>query len=155
MNKLGKIILRSAIVTSAALTAILPGLTVFADGTDAPVAATGDPQATEAPQQNAGWGIPMWAMLLIYVGIFVLIGYFLIFRPNKKRKKEEEAMRASLTLGSEVTTIGGVCGRVVNIKDDNITIETSLDRTLMEIKNWAIRDIKKVETSDDNVDKKD
>ena len=54
-------------------------------------------------------------------------------------------------LGDEITTIGGICGKIVNIKDDNITIESSIDRTLMEVKNWAVRDVKKLVTDDDKI----
>ena len=79
----------------------------------------------------------------------MVVGYFLIYRPNKKRKKQEEELRNSITLGDEVTTIGGIVGKVVNIKDDNVTVETSIDKTLMEFKNWAIRDIKKLITDDE------
>ena len=68
---------------------------------------------------------------------------------EQKRKKQEEELRGSIILGDEVTTIGGIVGKVVNIKDDNITIETSIDKTLMEFKNWAIRDVKKLITDDE------
>lgn len=88
-------------------------------------------------------------MIVIYILFFVVVGYFLIYRPNKKRKKQEEELRGSIILGDEVTTIGGIVGKVVNIKDDNITIETSIDKTLMEFKNWAIRDVKKLITDDE------
>ena len=98
-------------------------------------------------------GINPLLLIVIYVAFFGLIGYFLIFRPNKKRKKQEEELRSSIILGDEVTTIGGIVGRVVNIKDDNITIETSLDKTLMEFKNWAIREVKKPITDDAPADK--
>ena len=93
-------------------------------------------------------GANMWLVIVIYVAFFGVVGYFLIFRPNKKRKKQEEELRNSIILGDEVTTIGGIVGRVVNIKDDNITIESSLDKTLMEFKNWAIREVKKPITDD-------
>ena len=66
-----------------------------------------------------------------------------------ERKKEEEEMKNNIVLGVEVTTIGGIVGHVVNIKDDNITIETSMDKTLMEFKNWAIREVKKLESDDE------
>ena len=82
-------------------------------------------------------GANMWLVIVIYVAFFGVVGYFLIFRPNKKRKKQEEELRNSIILGDEVTTIGGIVGRVVNIKDDNITI-----------KNWAIREVKKPITDD-------
>ena len=90
-----------------------------------------------------------WLMIVIYILFFVVVGYFLIYRPNKKCKKQEEELRGSIILGDEVTTIGGIVGKVVNIKDDNITIETSIDKTLMEFKNWAIRDVKKLITDDE------
>lgn len=114
-------------------------MVVFADETAAP---TGDGAAqAKAPS--------MWLIIIIYVAFFGIVGYFLIFRPNKKRKKQEEELRGSIILGDEVTTIGGIVGRVVNIKDDNITIESSLDKTLMEFKNWAVREVKKPISDDE------
>ena len=105
--------------------------------------------ATNAAQGQKPTGISPWIMIVIYILFFVVVGYFLIYRPNKKRKKQEEELRNSITLGDEVTTIGGIVGKVVNIKDDNVTVETSIDKTLMEFKNWAIRDIKKLITDDE------
>ena len=101
-----------------------------------------------AAAKNSGGGIPAWVIWVIYALILVALFYFMIIRPQKKRQKQEQELRDSLALGCEVTTIGGIVGTIVNIKDDNITIETSIDRTLMEFKNWAIRDVKKVETEE-------
>ena len=112
--------------------------------TSSPVA---DP--TNGAQAQKPSGMSPWIMIVIYILFFVVVGYFLIYRPNKKRKKQEEELKSSLMLGDEVTTIGGIVGKIVNIKDDNITIETSIDKTLMEFKNWAIRDIKKLITDDE------
>lgn len=117
-------------------------MVVFADEA-APATGTG---ATEGTPKT----MSPWIVILIYVAFFGVIGYFLIFRPNKKRKKQEEELRSSIILGDEVTTIGGIVGRVVNIKDDNITIESSIDKTLMEFKNWAIREVKKPITDDES-----
>lgn len=103
---------------------------------------------TNGAQGQQSGGMNPWLLIVIYILFFVVVGYFLIFRPNKKRKKQEEELRSSIILGDEVTTIGGIVGKVVNIKDDNITIETSMDKTLMEFKNWAIREVKKLETDD-------
>ena len=89
-----------------------------------------------------------WTGIIIYLVVIVLLFYFMIIRPQKKRTKQEQELRDSITLGSEITTIGGIVGTVVNIKDDNITIETSIDKTLMEFKNWAIRDVKKLESEE-------
>ncbi|MBR5280732.1 MAG: preprotein translocase subunit YajC [Clostridia bacterium] len=102
--------------------------------------------AAEEGAKQTGWA--GWIGIIIYVLFFIAIGYFLIFRPNKKRKEQEEKLRSSLMLGDQIVTIGGICGTIVNIKDDTITIETSLDRTLIEFKNWAIREVKKLETDD-------
>jgi len=124
---------------------------------DAAASATEAAEATPAPSGLAGFMSSRAGMIVtfvVYIGIFVALGYFLIFRPQKKRKAEEEKLRNSLMLGDEIVTIGGICGKIVNIKDDVITIETSIDRTLMEFKTWAIRDIKKLETDDKKEEKK-
>ncbi len=119
---------------------IVMSLTVFAS--------TAEP--TDAPtKQPTGCTFRSAIPLLVYIAVFALIIYFLIIKPNKKRKKEEEEMKNNIVLGVEVTTIGGIVGHVVNIKDDNITIETSMDKTLMEFKNWAIREVKKLESDDE------
>ena len=80
--------------------------------------------------------------------------YFLLIRPNKKKQKKEEELRNSIALNDEITTIGGICGRVVSVKDDDITIETSIDRTLVQFKKWAVRDVKKMETEDVKAEEK-
>lgn len=135
-----------AAVTVVILSVLSMSIMVFAEAASE---ATG--AADNAPASGGGFS-SLW-IIVAYIAFFVLIGYFLIFRPNKKRKKQEEELRSSIILGDEVTTIGGIVGRVVNIKDDNITIETSLDKTLMEFKNWAIREVKKPITDDEPSDK--
>ena len=76
-----------------------------------------------------GGGNSMWMMILIYGAIIAAI-YFFLIRPNSKKKKEEAQMRNSLEIGDEITTIGGIMGRIVAIKDDEdaIIIETGSDR---------------------------
>ena len=73
-------------------------------------------------------------MLVVMVGIF----YFLLIRPENKRKKEAEQMRSSVKTGDEIITIGGIVGTVVNVKDDKIVIETSADQVRIELAKWAI-----------------
>ncbi len=98
---------------------------------------------------NTGTGMgSWWIWILIYGGMFAIF-YFLLIRPNKKKQKAEEALRNNIVLGDEITTIGGITGRVVSIKDEEITIESSIDRTLIQFKKWAIRDVKKLETDDE------
>ncbi len=75
-------------------------------------------------------------MIVVYAAIF----YFLLIRPQKKRRQEDEKLRASVEVGDEVVTIGGICGRIVSIKEDDIiVIETGADRTKLKMKNWAIQ----------------
>ena len=69
--------------------------------------------------------------------------YFIILRPQKKKQKEEEALRSSIEIGDDVTTIGGIVGRVVAIKDeeDALIIETGSDRVKMKFKKWCISSV--------------
>ena len=95
-----------------------------------------------AEAQQAGGlfgGNSMWVMILIYGAIIAGV-YFFLIRPNSKKKKEEAQMRNSLEIGDEITTIGGIMGRIVAIKDDEdaIIIETGSDRVKMKFKKWCI-----------------
>ena len=73
-------------------------------------------------------------MLVIMFGIF----YFMLIRPEQKRKKEAEQTRNSLKNGDHVTTIGGITGVVVNVKEDKFVMETSADQVRIEFAKWAI-----------------
>ncbi len=73
-------------------------------------------------------------MIIIMLGVF----YFLMIRPENKKKKQVEEMRSNLKKGDEITTIGGVIGTIVNIKDDNIVIEVGEDRVRLEFSKWAV-----------------
>ncbi len=73
-------------------------------------------------------------MLLLFVGM-----YFLMIRPQKKQQKKDQEMRDSTQVGDEVTTIGGIMGRVVTVKEDALIIETGADRNKMKIARWAIQ----------------
>ena len=69
--------------------------------------------------------------------MFVLM-YFLMIRPENKRKKEAEQMRSDMKVGDEITTIGGICGKVVQVKDDKFVIETGADQVRIEFVKWAL-----------------
>lgn len=71
--------------------------------------------------------------------VLIVLFYLLLIRPQRKRDKAEREMRNSIEVGDEISTIGGFIGRVVNIKDDVLIIETSNDRTKLKIYRWAIR----------------
>ena len=88
---------------------------------------------TETVNPSQGMG----SMLFMLVGMLVLF-YFLMIRPENKRKKEAEQMRGAVKTGDEITTIGGIVGTVVNVKEDKIVIETSADQVRMELMKWAI-----------------
>lgn len=80
------------------------------------------------------------AMNIIIMGVLLIGMYFLMIRPSSKRKKQENEMRNNIQIGDEITTIGGIVGRVVAIKDENesFIIETGVDRNKIKIKKWAI-----------------
>ena len=73
-------------------------------------------------------------MMVAMLGIF----YFMLIRPENKRKKEAEQMRSSVRKGDKITTIGGVVGTVVDVKENNIVMETSADQVRIEFAKWAI-----------------
>lgn len=85
-----------------------------------------------ASGEGAGLGIflPLILMLAMI--------YFLMIRPENKRKKQAEEMRNSLKKGDQITTIGGIVGKIVQVADENIIIETSDDRVRMELAKWAV-----------------
>ena len=82
---------------------------------------------------NAGMGSSIF-MLIAMLGVF----YFMLIRPENKRKKEAEQMRSSVKTGDKIVTIGGIMGVVVNVKDDKIVMETGADQVRIELAKWAI-----------------
>ncbi len=76
--------------------------------------------------------------IILMVALFAIM-YFMMIRPQKKKQKEEQEMRDSIQIGDEITTIGGICGRVVTVKEDSLVIETGADRNKMKITRWAIQ----------------
>ena len=83
-----------------------------------------------------------WLIILVYVGLFAVL-YFLLIRPNSKKKKEEQEMRNNIAIGDDITTIGGIQGRIIAVKEDEdaFVIETGPDRTKMKFKKWAISSV--------------
>ena len=73
-------------------------------------------------------------MLVIMAAIF----YFMLIRPENKRKKEAEQMRSSLKTGDKITTIGGIVGTVVDVKEDKFVIETGAAQVRIEFAKWAL-----------------
>ena len=79
----------------------------------------------------------MISPLILLVVMFAFM-YLVMIRPENKKKKEAEQMRSSIKTGDKITTIGGIVGTVVNVKDDKIVIETSADQVRMELAKWAV-----------------
>lgn len=73
--------------------------------------------------------------------VMVAIMYFLMIRPENKRKKKAQEMRDSLKKGDVITSIGGIVGRIVSVNKDTIIIETSDDRVRMELTKWAVSSV--------------
>ncbi len=78
------------------------------------------------------------SMIFMLVGMFALM-YFMMIRPQKKKQKEEQEMRNAVEVGDEITTIGGICGKVVIVKEQHLIIETGADRNRMQITRWAVQ----------------
>ena len=78
------------------------------------------------------------ASTLIMMVLMIAIFYFMLIRPENKRKKEAEQMRSSVKKGDKITTIGGIGGTVVDVKESRIVIETGADQVRIELEKWAI-----------------
>ena len=95
-------------------------------------AATGD-----TPVSAGGSGLATIIMLVLMLVIF----YFFMYKPQKKQEKETANMRNNLQVGDEITTIGGIIGKIISIKDETILIATSGDRTKIRILKSAVRNV--------------
>ena len=78
------------------------------------------------------------ASTVIMLALMFAIFYFMLIRPENKRKKEAEQMRSSVKVGDHITTIGGIVGVVVNVKDEKFVIETGADQVRIELAKWAL-----------------
>lgn len=88
-----------------------------------------------------------WTSILLLVLMFVAF-YFLLIRPQRKKEKAAQEMRNSIEVGDSVTSIGGIMGIVVRIKDDVVLIETGSDRTKLSLKKWAVQDVEKLKVEE-------
>ena len=90
--------------------------------------------------------------LFFTLALMLVMLYFMIYRPQKKQEKKDAAMRSSLEIGDQVTTIGGIIGRVVAIKDDTFVLETGADHVKIRFTKNAISSVEKLNM--DNAPKK-
>ena len=87
--------------------------------------------------ESTGSGLEGLGSILMIVVLFVAL-YFFMIRPQKKQEQKDQQMRNALAVGDEVTTIGGIVGTVVHVKDEKFVMETSADRVRIEFAKWAI-----------------
>ena len=91
---------------------------------------------------------------IIMIVIMIAISYFLLIRPESKRKKQAQQMRDSLKKGDMITSIGGIVGKIVHVTENTIVIETSDDRVRIELTKWAVSSTG-IQTSDQPETKKE
>ena len=96
-----------------------------------------DEAAAQTQQPGAGSTIYTFVMLAVLFVVF----YFIMYRPQKKQEKETANMRNNLQVGDEITTIGGIIGKIISIKEETVLIETSADRTKIRILKSAVRSV--------------
>lgn len=75
--------------------------------------------------------------IVMLVALFAIM-YFLLIRPQKKQEKQVRDMRAALKVGDDIVTIGGICGKIVRVKDNRLTIQVGADKTKFDIEKWAV-----------------
>lgn len=88
-----------------------------------------------APSGGFNW------LSIAMIGLVIVVFYFLLIRPEKKRERAAQEMRSALQVGDEVTTIGGIIGKVVSIKEETFVLETTRDRTRIRFLVTAIRSV--------------
>lgn len=93
----------------------------------------------EEGAQGAVGLISFLPMILLFV-----VMYLVIILPQRKREKKTREMINALKVNDNVVTIGGISGKVVNIKDDEVTIQTSVEKTQIVFKKWAIKEVEKL-----------
>ena len=77
-------------------------------------------------------------MTIVMLVIMLAVFYFMLIRPENKRKNAAEKMRSELADGDVITTIGGIVGTICAVKESNIVIESGADRVRIELKKWAV-----------------
>lgn len=111
------------------------------------LATAANPSTSGATAADAAAGTaPAGGNLLMQMLIFIVplgLMYLLLILPQRKKEKKAKELINSAIVGDQVVTIGGIVGRIVNIKDDEITVETSVERSKVTFKKWAIKEVVK------------
>lgn len=80
---------------------------------------------------------------IIIIVVFIALMYFILIRPERNKEKKINEMRSSITIGDEIVTIGGICGKVVKTKEDSLVIQVGADKVRFEVKRWAVSAVEK------------
>ena len=83
-------------------------------------------------------------MSMLPIILLIVVFYFMIIRPQRKREKENREMLASLAVGDNVTTIGGICGKITSLREDIVILEVGVDKVKLVFERWAIRSVDKI-----------
>ncbi|MGI5850821.1 MAG: preprotein translocase subunit YajC [Clostridiales bacterium] len=83
-------------------------------------------------------------MSFLPIILLVVVFYFMIIRPQRKKEKENREMLASLAVGDNVTTIGGICGKITSLREDIVILEVGTDKVKLVFERWAIRSVDKI-----------
>lgn len=97
---------------------------------------------TQSTAATAAAGESSWLIAVVQflpLLLIIVAMYFILIRPQRKREKESQKMRNNLQVGDEVTTSGGIVGRVVSLREDTVVVETGSDRSKIRVKRWAIQ----------------
>ena len=96
--------------------------------------------ATTATGDAAQQGLNIGSILsmILPFGIIIAVFYFMLIRPENKRKKSMQKMLSELVVGDEVTTRGGLVGKIIRIKDDRLTIQSGTDGMTFQVMRWAV-----------------
>ena len=104
------------------------------------VAVSADTGTTGTAQQEVS---PLYQVLSLVIpfALLAVVFYFFIMRPQKKQQRETQQMRDSIARGDTVVTAGGIVGVVITVKDDMVLLESSVDKTKIQVQKWAISSI--------------
>ena len=96
--------------------------------------------ASASGGEGAGLMNTSWMSIIMLV-VIALVFYFFMYRPQKKQENETNAMRNGLQVGDEITTIGGIIGKIISIKDETVLLETGNDKNKIRILRSAVRSV--------------
>lgn len=96
-----------------------------------------------AAATDAGGIFGQYGTTILMIVVLVVVFYFFLIRPENKKKKKLAEMRSSLSVGDDITTIGGMVGKVVACNNETVTFETGEDRVRIQIAKWAISTVGK------------